>query len=593
MRQLAHATQVQAGPAARISPSSADVVLRQALSDAGVLRALTAPRSYAPSARLDDGVLFAESPLAPGVPVVVRTRVAREAAPERLNLDRRNLSECCALEGEERLRLLNYQYNAIGSISRLRALPNLVFLDLYQNQLEDITGLDAVPLLRVLMLGRNRLRAISGLSRLRKLDVLDLHSNLIERIDGLDAMPQLRILNLAGNAIGEIENLHHLFSLAELNLRRNVITSLAGGERPQQRLPANLERLYLSHNRIEELSNFGVGADCSELHELALDGNPIAVSGKGSELYRALVIAAAPNVNTLDLTPISEVERTRLNEQVREGTKLAQRETSLETIRDRWEAADASLADGGSGRSSRRQSADSESTFAEVDAEDASHLRLFGDGSALVAALERHRSAAHCVSFDMVPLTRLQASVTALRRMPNLRELRIGRCGIDTLQQLDELIDALKDSIEVLRVDPEVNPVARLRAFRLYVVRGLPSLATLNGVAVTAAEGQRAERAFSFVGTVRARPTARPLSEMNGAAPDSTPGGRASATFVSDALRLSLRAVQKMKILDEIWPEIALRLVREGLTQRTEMPGRTARRSVELRAAASQSTRRH
>ena len=49
------------------------------------------------------------------------------------------------LEGKERLRLLNYQNNAIPAIRNLHGLPNLIFLDLYNNGIERITGLQPVP----------------------------------------------------------------------------------------------------------------------------------------------------------------------------------------------------------------------------------------------------------------------------------------------------------------------------------------------------------------------------------------------------------------------------------------------------------------
>ena len=38
--------------------------------------------------------------------------------------------------GEERLRLLNLQSNSIRIIDHLYGLPNLIFLDLYNNSLE-------------------------------------------------------------------------------------------------------------------------------------------------------------------------------------------------------------------------------------------------------------------------------------------------------------------------------------------------------------------------------------------------------------------------------------------------------------------------
>jgi hypothetical protein len=67
---------------------------------------------------------------APVASVVSRSQAERLASPERLNLDRRGLTACPLLQGEERLRLLNYQNNAIAEISNLHTLPYLIFLDL-------------------------------------------------------------------------------------------------------------------------------------------------------------------------------------------------------------------------------------------------------------------------------------------------------------------------------------------------------------------------------------------------------------------------------------------------------------------------------
>ncbi|CAI8022564.1 Leucine-rich repeat-containing protein 49, partial [Geodia barretti] len=108
-------------------------------------------------------VLFAESPLHPGVPIVYRTPEEKSPNPDRLNLDRRHLSVCPILEGEEKLRLLNLQHNSITRLQHLNGLRQLVFLDLYDNFVREISGLEGLMSLRVLMLGKNRICKISGL----------------------------------------------------------------------------------------------------------------------------------------------------------------------------------------------------------------------------------------------------------------------------------------------------------------------------------------------------------------------------------------------------------------------------------------------
>ncbi len=103
-----------------------------------------------------DCVIFGESPIAPGVPVVYRLPEERTANPDRLNLVRRHLTVCPILEGEDRLRLLNLQHNAITRLQNVSNLRRLVFLDLYDNLIHEISGLEGLLSLRVLMLGKNR-----------------------------------------------------------------------------------------------------------------------------------------------------------------------------------------------------------------------------------------------------------------------------------------------------------------------------------------------------------------------------------------------------------------------------------------------------
>jgi leucine-rich repeat-containing protein 49 len=55
----------------------------------------------------EDKIIFAELPQIPGVLVVYRKPSERNANPDRLNLDKRELTHMPLLEGEEKLRLLN------------------------------------------------------------------------------------------------------------------------------------------------------------------------------------------------------------------------------------------------------------------------------------------------------------------------------------------------------------------------------------------------------------------------------------------------------------------------------------------------------
>ena len=249
-----------------------------------------------------DGIIFARIRNAPDSLVVFRTPEERLRNPERLNLDRRQLDTCPILEQELRLRLLNFQNNNIRTIKNLENLPNLIFLDLYNNKLSSLEGsISLVKGLRVLMAGKNRISAISNLTSLRKLDVLDLHSNDIKEIEGLDALADLRVLNLAGNKISSVQNLSFLQSLTELNLRRNNIDRVL----ELDKLPT-LQRVFLSHNLIANMQNMICLFNVKFLIELSLDGNPL--SEEDPLLYRRKIIAGMRGLRHLDLKRITEEE---------------------------------------------------------------------------------------------------------------------------------------------------------------------------------------------------------------------------------------------------------------------------------------------
>ena len=109
-------------------------------------------------------------------------------------------------------------------------LTNLVFLDLYNNQIEKISNLDGLKSLTVLLLGKNRISDISGIISLKQtLRVLDLHGNRITHISQkICQLQELKSLNLAGNMLRQIQanDFAGLCCLKELNLKRNKIKKI-------------------------------------------------------------------------------------------------------------------------------------------------------------------------------------------------------------------------------------------------------------------------------------------------------------------------------------------------------------------------------
>jgi len=228
---------------------------------------------------------------------VYRKPSERNANPDRLNLDKRDLTNMPLLEGEERLRLLNLQHNHVSKIENLVSLPALIFLDLYNNSIKEISHLHTVPTLRVLMLGKNFIERIRNLQNLTKLDVLDLHSNKITHIENISHLQELRVLNLANNLITHVEGLNGLVSLTEINLRRNLIESVQGLNNCPR-----LQRIFLSNNRIDKFDSIMSIKDAHQLSELALDGNPVT----NKEGYFQFCIKNCPSLKNLDMMKITQ-----------------------------------------------------------------------------------------------------------------------------------------------------------------------------------------------------------------------------------------------------------------------------------------------
>ncbi|XP_049827206.1 leucine-rich repeat-containing protein 49 isoform X1 [Schistocerca gregaria] len=207
-----------------------------------------------------------------------RSQADKERNPDRISLDRRGLTKFPQLSEEPRLRLLSLQHNLISRVDSLAdsGLSKLVFLDMYDNQLEKISGLESLENLRVLLMGKNRIRRIEGLNNLVKLEVLDLHGNQIYQVGGLSSLNELKVLNLAGNQIRVIgaTDLNGLGSLQELNLRRNRLKRLLGfGE------TIHLRKLFLSNNDLQQVEDMNSVVRATELEEVTIDGNPVALGG--------------------------------------------------------------------------------------------------------------------------------------------------------------------------------------------------------------------------------------------------------------------------------------------------------------------------
>lgn len=184
------------------------------------------------------------------------------------------------------------------------SLQNLVFLDLYDNQIEKISNLDGLRSLTVLLLGKNRINDISGIVSLKNsLRVLDLHGNKIGSISQkICQLQELKSLNLAGNNLKQIypDDFKGLINLKELNLKRNRIKKILGFDDLR-----SLERLWLCHNDLQKVEDMSSIAKALTLREVTIENNPVSLGGD----CVSFLVSYLPNLCLLSQMQVTEQVR--------------------------------------------------------------------------------------------------------------------------------------------------------------------------------------------------------------------------------------------------------------------------------------------
>ncbi|XP_018108501.1 leucine-rich repeat-containing protein 49 isoform X2 [Xenopus laevis] len=480
------------------------------------------------------------SRLEPGIAVVRRTAEEKAASPDKLSLESQNLTACPIIEDEEQLRLLYFQHNFITRIQKLSNLQHLIFLDLYDNQIQEISGLSSLRALRVLMLGKNRIQKISNLENLKHLDVLDLHGNQISKIENVSHLRELRVLNLARNQINQVENINGLDSLTELNLRDNKITVL----RDVDTLPS-LQLLYLSFNNISRINDILCLADSTSLSDVTLDGNPIAQES----WYRQTILGHMLQLRQLDMKRITEEERRtasllarKEDERKRESHKQAllkeKKRIAICNAARQWDIqqnrvtpATLDQENGDCVSSYNKPCKLNGSTAFELTEEQRSldtvlysavqglsvidsHLVevegdvLFLYGSGSLDSLDRPWSvqtagSVSTISFTFINFDEIVQVLPKFRlKFPNISHLKFKETNLFTLHQFDALAQLRK--LDQLTVDSQGNPVVNFTLWKYYVLFRLNSfgIQKINDFEVTQNDIVMSEKLFGILAYV-------------------------------------------------------------------------------------------
>ncbi|XP_012867443.1 PREDICTED: leucine-rich repeat-containing protein 49 isoform X1 [Dipodomys ordii] len=492
-------------------------------------------RNY--SSRQGDHINLVSSSM-PSFPILQRSTEEKILYSDRLTLERQKLTVCPIIDGEEHLRLLNFQHNFITQIQNISNLHRLIFLDLYDNQIEEISGLSTLRSLRVLLLGKNRIKRISNLENLKLLDVLDLHGNQITKIENVNHLCDLRVLNLARNHLSHVDNLNGLDSLTELNLRHNQITYV----RDVDNLPC-LQRLFLSFNNICSFESVACLADSTSLSDITFDGNPIAQES----WYKHTVLQNMMQLRQLDMKRVTEEERRvasvvakKEEEKKRESHKQSllkeKKRLTIHNVARKWGLQQQRIASQetrgsdsppqdpcqvpldsslisvlpeetgsvDSGLSSALQGLSVADThLVEIDGDT---LSLYGSGA--LESLDRNWSmqtvgAVTTISFTFIEFDEIVQVLPKLKmKFPNPLHLKFKETNLVMLQQFNALAQLRR--IDQLTIDPQGNPVVNFTLWKYYVLFRLShfGMQKINGTEVTQNDMVMAERLFGILAHV-------------------------------------------------------------------------------------------
>ncbi|CAD8163706.1 unnamed protein product [Paramecium pentaurelia] len=267
----------------------------------------------------EGNIIFSVLQQIQGIWVCYRRPMERANNLEKLSLDYLDLTHMPLLEGEEKkLRILTYQHNRIQCIQNLVSLPNLLYLDLYDNQIKEIDKLKQIQKFKVLLFPKNQIRRIQNLDHLTKLEVLDLHSNRIANLEGLSKLKSLKIINVGNHLITKLEALEELNTLIELNIKMNQIENIDH----LQVLP-QLQKLFMSQNKINSFPCI------FNLSELSLENNPIQTNKYDYFRYKCQTFET---LKILDGKPIDQIKQEILFAEIPKSEPIKKKIVNLQQI---------------------------------------------------------------------------------------------------------------------------------------------------------------------------------------------------------------------------------------------------------------------
>jgi len=127
-----------------------------------------------------------------------------------------------------RIQYLYLRGNLLRGLWDTRCTPNLIVLDVSENEIESLDGVEYLDRLQHLYANSNALSSIEEVPMLPNLSILSLSCNRIRSFDRMQQQPSLEMLSLSDNKISSMAGLGACPHLAAIRLGGNPLAHLPG-----------------------------------------------------------------------------------------------------------------------------------------------------------------------------------------------------------------------------------------------------------------------------------------------------------------------------------------------------------------------------
>lgn len=174
---------------------------------------------------------------------------------EKLTLNGCSLSTVSPLKDLTALQYLDLGNNTIRNIDALKSMSKLTELNLQHNALTDLSSLSGLTAIKTLDVSFNSITDLNPITGMTTITWLDASNNNLTEISNMAILTSLEHLSLAYNTIADVTPLSECLALRDLNLSNNVITDIT-----TLNTLTTMTHFNFSANQVTELPEFP--ADC-------------------------------------------------------------------------------------------------------------------------------------------------------------------------------------------------------------------------------------------------------------------------------------------------------------------------------------------